>query len=127
MKKYRMSGFLLAEKTAIEALDSGEKELFSMALRTSSDENMPIRSEAGFTREEMAAMLNYTKKLIGDAAVRIYGGNIEIRPLSFMGEKTCRYCPHLSICREDDGNCMAKEGYNYKKILSHYYSGTEVY
>lgn len=24
-------------------------------------------------------------------------------------------------------NGMAKEGYDYKKILSHYYSGTEVY
>lgn len=115
MKKYRMSGFLLAEKTAMEALDNGEKELFSMALRTSSDENMPIRSEAGFTREEMAAMLNYTKKLIGDAAVRIYGGNIEIRPLLLMDKLPCRYCPHLSICRVDDGNCMAKEGYKVGK------------
>lgn len=114
-KKYRMSGFLLAERSAIDALDRGDKQLISMDLALGGYADRPIRSETGMTREELGEMLRYTRKLIADAAVKIYDGEIEIRPLMLEGRVPCRYCPYMAICRMDDGNCLAKVGYKMSK------------
>lgn len=97
---YCMDGFLVASADAAMALDSSDGKLLSMNAQIKEDE---IKDAKNILTEEMLeSLFTHTKTLITKAAEDIYGGKIEIAPLSIGGQRPCRYCPYSSICMLDE-------------------------
>ena len=66
------------------------------------------------TEEQLGGLLEYVKQPIAKAAGDIYGGALEMRPVSGAMGSACRYCEYAAICRFDDAY-----GANRRRVTEH--------
>jgi ATP-dependent helicase/DNAse subunit B len=97
LTKGRMRGISLSDVTALsrfsETLPGGS--FVAIDQRVTSKAALHGASRSFFDERELDGLLGYARRMVREAAERVYGGDNDIRPV----EEACGYCDYKSVCR----------------------------
>ena len=91
-KKFQMKGLFLDDDRIINALDTTQKSTAIIQKQSKSTK---------LTKEEIDNLLIYVKSLIGETALEMTQGKIEIAPYKIDDKSACDYCDYGAICQFD--------------------------
>ncbi len=95
-KLLRMNGVVLADTEIIEAMEAGAKGKFIPAA-LNKDGSLRKSPSPPLTKEQMALVLAYSKKLIAAMGRELLRGAAEARP-NLNRHNACRLCPYGAVC-----------------------------
>lgn len=103
-EEYKMNGYTLADQEVAKLFDDKLND------QTKSDIIKVTLTNNGFhkahakvlEREEMDLVRQYTKKAIEESVLELTSGKIDIHPVRYDKQATCKYCKFLSVCKFDN-------------------------
>ncbi|OEF96704.1 helicase-exonuclease AddAB subunit AddB [Desulfuribacillus alkaliarsenatis] len=107
LKKYRLRGLILAEKTIAAAMDaallgegSRKSDIIPATIKVNGD--FGSRSNVA-SRQQFELLRNHVRSIIRELGTEIVDGTIAIKPYRIKQKTPCRYCSYRPVCQFDQG------------------------